>query len=139
MSARSTASVNRQMSPSLSATRERSSSGDIAASPVYRSISAASSSFFRAADGSFRVTSILNISVSEREAVAAMVATHRRLDEARAIAFVAAGRDGEARMTGVRPEEVRAHERRTANGCIAAAKLAGDRLANHRSQILVIH
>src|SRR4030095_2887402 len=143
---RSTASVNRLMSASLSAIRARSSSAGIAPSPVYRSISAAASSFDRTAEGSRRVMRIFGIGssrragdrlMSQRYAIAAVIAAHRRLDETDALVLVAAPHERQHRVAGVHSDRPRLG--RGLRGRPAGADLTRDRFANHLAQLAVIH
>ena len=72
-------------------------------------------------------------SVSERLAVAAVIAPHRRLDDARAV-IVATSDEREARVAGVRGERRHRIGRHARTG-----RVPGNRVANHRLQFVIIH
>ena len=142
---RSIVSLRRQTSASLPAIRARSSPAGIAASPEYRSTSAAWRSLAMTEEGSLRVTRTFGIGgigwtgtpslllVSVRQAIPAVVAANGRLDEARAVA-VAAAQERQQGMTRMgRGPIVRFPNRRR------RTEVPGDRLADHRAQFLVIH
>src|SRR5689334_2030906 len=75
-------------------------------------------------------------SVSERLAVAAVRAPHRRLDDAHAI-VVAAAREREAHEACVACE--RRRPRRAPRGRRVAAEMPRDRVADHRAELLFSH
>src|SRR6266487_4142265 len=153
-------SVTTQTSPSLSATRSRSASGGIAASPLWRSTSATARSLDSTEDGSLLVTKTLGmgriggtgatggmgrflpacpacpaplVSVSVRQTIPAVIAADRGFDETRAV-FVATAKERESHMARMKRGP---RVRRT--GRASGAGVARDRLTNHLAKLLIIH
>ena len=77
--------------------------------------------------------------MSVRHTVPAVIAADARLDEARAVAFVAAAKEGQEDMTRMHVHASRrvVSERRTRNG--PCTQLSRNRRANHRAELLIIH